>query len=156
MKANIWNMFEGLKDFVEDGLPDALREVEVEMTDGVLLPDPKQHVLGYKDLFSADAYPLVCYIASEGPVEAAAMHGQWLNPQAVILVSLVHNKPDVLEKILLRYSDAFVNLLSSDESLGGVCDTSQLESIDWGHAGGEDKTHAILSLSLRMTKEVLD
>lgn len=156
MVAHIWGMFDGLKAYVEDGLPDRLREVEAELDDGVTLPDPKLHVLGYSDLFSSNAYPLICYVAAEGPVEPGASHSNWLNPLAMILVSLHENRPEVLEKILLRYSDAFVSLLSSDESLGGVCDTSQLESIDWGHGGGEDKTHAVLALSLRMTKEVRD
>lgn len=155
MNANLYDMTVGLKTFVTAGIPAKLRLIELELADGVALPDPKLHVLGYRDLFTSTDYPLLCYIAASMTAEDGAMHGEWLNLNVSVLASFVHAKPEVLEKIILRYADAFMNLIGSDESIGGVCHTSRLTDIDWGHPGGDDKSHGVIALNVFMQKEIV-
>ncbi len=155
MKAHIWSMFNGLKSFITSGLPAQLRAIEAEIGDGIVLPDPAKHVLGYADLFNSDRYPLVCYIWGNTPVEGQTTKSDELSPLALILVSFRHSNPDTLESILLRYPSAFLNLCGADPGLGGTCETSQIEMIDPGHPGGETKEHGVIAISLRMFYEAL-
>lgn len=133
MKANVYGMVVGLQQYIEDNLPSALRDVEAEISDEVGLPDPKLYSIGYQDLFSSNSYPLLCCVAGSLTVEDAAMHAQVLDLTVSVLVSFVHQKPAVLEEILVRYADAFLNTLGVDESIGGVCQYSRITDIDWGH-----------------------
>ncbi len=151
-KANIANLVTGTKAFFLANLPAQLRLIETEKADGVALPDPKIHLIGFSDLFTGTDYPLVCYVADTMAFDMEQM-AEWRNPEIDILVSLVHSRPETLETILLRYSDAWVNCLAADRSLGGICDFSYFTEMDWGHPGGDDKTHAVLAMKLHIDKE---
>ncbi len=152
-KANLYAMVNGLKTYVTTGLPAQLHLVELELADGVKLPDPKLHFLGWCDPFTATDYPMICYIAATPELDPVIM-AEWLNPEIDIMVSLNHSKPETLEKILLRYYDALTNLIRVDRSIGGICDNSYFTGQALGHPGGDDKTHAILYLTLKMLKEI--
>jgi len=152
-KANLYAMVTGLKTYVTAGLPAQLRLVELELADGVKLPDPKVHVLGWSDPFTSTDYPMVSYMAATPELDPVIMT-EWLNPEIDIMVSLVHAKPETLELILLRYYDALTNLIRADRSIGGACDNSFFTGQALGHPGGDDKGHAILYLTLKMEKEI--
>lgn len=150
MKANFYRMILDTKAFFEVELPAQLRLLETEVG-GITLPDPVKHIVGYEDLFSGKC-PRICYVSATAAAEAESQGEYLANPLITILAAFTNEKPDVLEQVLLLYTDAFANAVESDEGLGGACDISQIETIDWGHPGGDDKTKAVLALGLRLEK----
>jgi hypothetical protein len=154
-KANIRAMVHGLKTFVTANLPAQLRLIEAELADGIKLPDPAQHFVGFRNLFvDTMPFPRICYVVDSLNPDTDAPMVDWTNPEVDILVSFTHSNPETLEEILLRYSDAFNNLVHSDRTIGGVSIISYITAMDWAHPGGDDKTHAALFLTLQMRREV--
>jgi hypothetical protein len=154
-KANIRNMVVGLKTFVTANLPAQLRLIELELADGIKLPDPQVHFVGFRNLFTDTfLFPRICYVCDALNPDIGGPMVDWTNPDVDILVSFTHSNPDTLEEILLRYSDAFNNLIISDRTIGGVSILSYLTAMDWGHPGGDDKGHAALFMTLRMEREI--
>lgn len=153
MKANLRDMVHGLKDFVEAGLPAQLRLVETELANGIALPDPKIHHVGFMDPFTAQNLPLIYYLALF-PETEQVIQAEWLDPRIEILTVLTHSKPATLEEMLLEYFDAQLNLFASDRSCGGHCDNSEVVEQQLGHPGGDDATHAVIALTIQMHKLV--
>jgi hypothetical protein len=153
-KANVYNTIKGVDSFLQAGYPAQLRLIEVEEGGGLLLTDPSEYVLGYRDPYGSAHYPLVATIAVNATNEAAGPGSEFWTPTLDILIAIQHSQPAELEKNLLYYTDALINLLSSDESIGGVCDVSYVNGIQWFHGALEAKNQAIVIVTINLQKEI--
>jgi len=150
--ANLYAHMSGLKDYVAAQLPTYLRAVESEI--GITIADPAEHMLGYREVLSADRYPLVCYVASDFTPEPSGQGSQWLVARADVVVAYKHSVPATLEKVLLGYSDALINLVGEHEDLGGICDVAVIEYGDLYHGAPGSKDIGMVLVTVTMRSEL--
>jgi hypothetical protein len=153
-EANFDRVAEGVKTYFTTAIPVALRAIEKELADGVTLPDPKLHTIGYPTTFRSTDYPVDSYVAGQTGHEFY-MQSEVIYLDVDVIVAMVGSQPENLEKICLRYGDALCNAVRADRSLGAICDVAWVTSVQWGHPGGDDKQHAAVMATVRMQNEVL-
>jgi hypothetical protein len=151
-KANMYALMVGLKTFIAANLPTYLRLVEAEI--GIAITDPADHVMGYREALSADRYPTAFYIAADASPEPSGQGSQWLPLSADLIVAYRHSTPATLEKALLGYADALLDLVGDNVDLGGICDVSQITYIDFFHGAPGAKDIGVVVASITMRSEI--
>ncbi len=153
-KANIYNMVNGLKSYIQADLPAQLRLIEAEIGGGLTLPDPVDYVLGYRDPFNAREYPLVEVVGTDIMAEPGGITAAtWRQPEVDVILAFKHSDPEKLEMWLLLYADAMFNLLDTDAGFHAICDTSQTVTGKLFHGAPGDQSVAIFMITVGMNKE---
>lgn len=65
-----------------------------------------------------------------------------------------HSVPATLEKALLGYADALVNLVGENEDLGGICDVSEITYVDFYHGAPGAKDIGVVVVTIIMRSEL--
>ncbi len=156
MHARLTPQVIGLRTYMRSTLGPELGLVGAELGVTIPVPDAADHYIGRRDPFNLNRCPAVFYPAAALSPEPAGQHGGMESAQLMplridIVVIFKHSKPDQLELCLLGCSDALVNLIAADPSIGGVCDEAVIEYLDWEHA---DSELGALVASLIMSKEL--
>jgi len=154
-QAPINDMVLGLAAFLKAQLPSYITAVQTAAGDGKVIPPPAgDPLVGYRDYSNAPAYPFVCVVLASGLVDPQAGGAQWVDATVDIGVALVASEPTLLEKLLLRYLDALINLVGENEGIGGVCDMSQVTGFDCGHGALGEKSAGTVVVTVTMRKEI--
>lgn len=150
--GNAYSRIKGLCDYFETNLPTHIGYVEAEI--GVTIPDPADYVLGYRDVLSSERYPLFCCSSDSAIVEDSGQHGIWLTIKVDLVVGFKHSQPAVLEAQLMGCGDAILNLVESDESLGGLVNEAAVEMLDWYHGAPGSKDLGVVVATVSMLSEI--
>lgn len=152
--ARITSQITGLRTFIRTNLGTELALVGTES--GVTIPVPlsADHYIGRRDPFKLDRVPAVFYVATSLNPEPAGEYGgietaQMFPLRVETVFVFKHAKPEQLELCLLGCADAVANIFAADPSVGGVCDSSEIEYLDWEH-GDQDLGAVIASLVMEM------
>lgn len=151
-RANVYALMSGLKSFVAANLPRYLGEVGTEI--GVRIAEPADHVLGYRETLASERYPVLCYVAADANPEPSGQGAQWLPLSADIVAAYKHSVPATLEKALLGYADALVNLVGENESLGGACELAEIQYLDFYHGAPGAKDIGVVVVTVIMRSEL--
>jgi len=114
------------------------------------LPVP-QYAFGGRDWFSRMKYPALFLTVDYARQETESMLGEELRVALDLVLVQTAAKPETLQAQILGYTDAMLELIRDDHTLGGACQIGEFVASDLyaGAADGPDLAIAMMSILLR-------
>lgn len=141
-------LFNGFAEYIQDHYAGELYDIDTR------LKDP-EWVVGYvDDLLSGTKYPRAAIEHDGAQLEQSANGLSMVRLYVRVLIAVTARDSARLHEIALRYVDAFYKMFRTDQSLGGLCETSELTEST--RVSTVDRDRAVIDVTVRLDREVVN
>lgn len=140
-------LYDGVKDYFNTNYATHLAEIDKKLTTPMF-------ELGYSPLFGRTHYPAGVIAQGVSGEEPIANKAADIGTELTCAIAIRESRPAKLQTNMLRYSDAMLDMVREDRTLGGICYEAVVNEVVPYQGDPQDKQIAVLVFTITINEEI--